>query len=82
MGVGICNFVHGARIQYSLFENKIKQDTARKAMYNIKDRYGKNIVRKASETIMPNEMKDAIGFGSVKDLYEGDKFNKYLLEED
>ena len=82
MGVAISSFVHGARIQYSLFENKIKQDTARKVMYNIKDRYGKNIVRKASETIMPNEMKDAIGFGSVKDLYEGDKFNKYLLEED
>jgi DNA polymerase-4 len=82
MGVTIANFVHGARIQYSLFENKIKADTARKTMYNIKDRYGKNIVRKACETIRPHEMADAIGFGSVKDLYEGDKFNKYLLEED
>jgi DNA polymerase-4 len=82
MGVAISNFIHGARIQYSLFENKIKADTARKTMYNIKDRYGKNIVRKACETIQPHEMKDAIGFGSVKDLYEGDKFNKYMLEED
>ena len=82
IGVNITNFIHGARIQYSLFENRMKQDTARKAMYNIKDRFGKNMVRKASETIEPHAMKDAIGFGSVKDLYEGDHFNKYLLEED
>lgn len=82
MGVAISNFMPGMRVQYSLFENKIKKDTIRKAMYNIKDRYGKNIVRKASETIEPYVMKDAIGFGSVKDLYEGDHFNKYLLEED
>lgn len=46
-------------------------------MYDIKDRFGRDKVRKASETIQPDVMRDAIGFGSVKDL-EG---NNYLLEE-
>lgn len=82
IGLAISGFISGVRVQYSLFENRMKQDTVRKSMYEIKDKYGKNIVRKASETISPYEMKDAIGFGSVKDLYEGGKFNKYLLEED
>lgn len=82
MGVTIADFFPAAYIQYNLFENKMQADKVRKTIYQIKDKYGKNIVRKASETISPNEMVDAIGFGSVKDLYEGDHFNKYLLEED
>jgi len=83
MGVAIQNFVTDQALQYSLFDNRIRHDVLRKAMYNIKDRYGKNIVRKASELYEPHVMKDAIGFGSVKDLYvEGDCLNQYALEED
>lgn len=81
IGVALQKFVPGSYVQYSLFDNRIKTDKLRKVMYNIKDQYGKNSVRKATETIQPNEMGDAIGFGSVKDLYEGGKFNKYMLEE-
>lgn len=82
IGVHISDFVSAEHVQYSLFDNKIRFDLLRKTMYHIKDRYGKNVVRKASETIEPHAMRDAIGFGSVKDLYEGDHFNKYLLEDD
>jgi DNA polymerase IV len=82
MGVAISNFVGWEHMQYSLFENRLAKDKVRLAMYDIKDRFGKNLVRKACETIQPNEMADAIGFGSVKDLYEDGKFNKYLLEAD
>ena len=39
-------------------------------------------VRRTAETIQHDVMRDAIGFGSVKDLYEGKHFNHYLLEED
>jgi hypothetical protein len=41
-------------------------------------------VRKGSELFIPDIMKDAIGFGSVKDMLveEGVIKNKYLLEED
>jgi DNA polymerase-4 len=91
IGVSIADFVRADRVEYGLFENKLQEDTARKVLYEIKDVYGKNIVRKASEIVNPHEMRDAIGFGSVKDLYinadalsEGDEreTNKYLLEDD
>jgi DNA polymerase IV len=85
LGVGIQSFVNGKVMQYSLFDNRIKKDTVRKVMYQIKDSYEqKDIVRKGCELILPNVMKDAIGFGSVKDMLvkDGEVKNKFLLEED
>lgn len=82
IGVAITNFVSDKHVQYTLFDNKIKEDNLRKTMYKLKDMYGKNMVRKASETMQAHEMRDAIGFGSVKDLYEGAHFNQYMLEDD
>lgn len=91
IGVTISHFIKAEHVSYTLFENKMRQDKLRKVMYSIKDKYGRDIVRKASETIAPGEMKDAIGFGSVKDMYaikmngdgsrSEDVVNKYLLEE-
>ena len=85
MGVGIQHFVSDKVLQYSLFDNRLKRDILRKAMYNIKDKYGKNLVRKGSELFEPKVLKDAIGFGSVKDMVvqdDGEVRNKYLLEEE
>lgn len=82
MLVSISNFVTHKLMQYSLFENTMRRDELRRTMYSIKDDYGKNSVRRAAETIQHDVMRDAIGFGSVKDLYEGSNFNHYLLEED
>lgn len=90
MGIYISKFIKAEHVSYTLFDNKMRQDKLRKVMYTIKDKYGRDIVRKASETIAPNEMKDAIGFGSVKDMYasevDADGYkdtvvNQYLLEE-
>lgn len=91
IGVIVSSFISADQVSYTLFDNKIRQDKLRLVMYHIKDRFGKNAVRKACETIAPNEYKDAIGFGSVKDMYgsrtdkEGNSYkeviNKYLLEE-
>jgi DNA polymerase IV len=77
VGIAISRFIKAEHVSYTLFDNKMRQDKLRKVMYNIKDKYGRDVVRKASEAISPHEMTDAIGFGSVKDL-EG---NNYLLEE-
>ena len=86
MGVVVFNFVDAKYLQYSLFDNRMQKDILRKAVYNLKDRYGKNIVRKACETIEDGHLRDAIGFGSVKDIYQGSMletgFNKYMLEEE
>lgn len=82
MVVSIAGFVTDQLMQYSLFDNTIRKDMLRKAMYKIKDEYGKNSIRRAAETLQHDVMRDAIGFGSVKDLYEGSKFNQYLLQDD
>jgi DNA polymerase IV len=83
--VGISAFMNGKVMQYSLFDNRIKKDVVRKVMYQIKDRFEqKDIVRKGCELFVPNVMKDAIGFGSVKDMLmkEGEVKNKFMLEEE
>lgn len=91
MGVAIRNFIRAEHVSYTLFDNKMRQDKLRSVLYGIKDRYGRDIVRKASETIAPKVMTDAIGFGSVRDMYTSEEdpelgyrdriVNKYLLEE-
>jgi DNA polymerase-4 len=88
MGVVILNFVKDNVMQYSLFDNNIQRDTARRAVYDIKDRYGSKFARRASETIESDVMRDAIGFGSVKDMYDGGNdgegggyYNAYMIEE-
>jgi len=82
INVAIFNFIGSDIIQYNLFDNRINKDHLRKVMYDIKDRYGKNSVRKASEIIERDVLKDAIGFGSVKDLNAAEgKLNNFLLEE-
>jgi DNA polymerase-4 len=82
MGVTVMDFVRERDIQYTLFDNRLKQDHLRKVMYGIKDKWGKYTVRKATELVQHSKMQDAIGFGSIKDLYEaGGSLNKYMLEE-
>ena len=84
--VAIASFMNGRVMQYSLFDNRMKKDTVRKVMYDIKEVYEQNnIVRKGCELIIPNVMKDAVGFGSVKDMIvkkNGEVKNRHLLEED
>jgi DNA polymerase IV len=84
--VAIQGFVKDTVMQYSLFDNRLKRDIVRKVMYNIKDHFDqKNIVRKGCELYNPHVMKDAVGFGSVRDMglnKEGKVKNQYLLEED
>ncbi len=84
--VAIQSFVKDTVMQYSLFDNRIKKDMVRKVMYQIKEDFDeKNIVRKGCELFIPHVMKDAIGFGSVRDMQNGEDGkmkNKHLLEED
>jgi DNA polymerase-4 len=81
INITVKDFISEETIQYNLFDNRIQQDKLRKAMYLIKNKYGKNSVRKACETIDADVMKDAIGFGSVKELNADAGLNNFLLEE-
>ncbi len=84
--VAVQSFIKSTVMQYSLFDNRLKRDLVRKVMYDIKDMYEqKNVVRKGSELFNPHVMKDAVGFGSVRDLgnnAKGEVTNKHMLEED
>lgn len=83
INITIYDFISEEIIQYNLFDNRMQQDKLRRTMYLIKNKYGKNSVRKACETIEPDVMVDAIGFGSVKELNADDNngINNFLLEE-
>jgi len=82
LGIAITDFVPEEGLLYSLFDNRMQWDKLRKVMYGIKDQYGKYAVRKASETVERSEMRDAIGFGSVRDLVQEDgHYNLAMLEE-
>jgi|GEM_PF-238951 len=84
--VAIQGFIKSSVMQYSLFDNRMKKDQLRKVVYEIKDRFDqKNIVRKGAEMFSPYVMKDAVGFGSVRDMgvnAEGKVRNRFMLEED
>ncbi|MDX2195514.1 MAG: DNA polymerase IV [Cytophagales bacterium] len=70
MGVFVTDFVPDQAIQYHLFENNVKNDTLRKTVYKIKDKYGTDAIIKAAELTDEPILKDVIGFGSVKDIHD------------
>lgn len=85
LGVTVMDFTEQRFIQYGLFDNQMRQDTLRKVVYAMKDKYDKkNIIRIGSELLYKNVLKDAVGFGSVRDLLgnDGEVVNKHMLEED
>jgi len=69
MGVFVTNFVGDDKLQYHIFEDSVRKDRLRKVVYNVKDKYGYDKLIKAMEMEGSPVLKDAIGFGSIKDLY-------------
>ncbi len=68
MGVFVTNFIGDDKLQYHLFEDSIRKDTLRKVVYNVKSKHGYDKLIKAMEMDGSPVLKDAIGFGSIKDL--------------
>lgn len=75
MMVWVTDFVADGLQQYSMFENTQRQDKLRKAVYNIRDRFGFEKIQPAAGLVDKPVMKDVIGFGSIKDLGRGVKDN-------
>lgn len=60
-------------IQYNIFDNSnIKKNKLRKTVYDIKDKYGNKIIKRTSELNDEDTADDVIGFGSVKDVNNGE----------
>jgi len=70
MGVTVSRFILGNMLELDLFEDNVKQDHLRQTVYNIKDKFGYDKLLKAIELNDENIMRDVIGFGSVKDMYD------------
>ncbi|MCL6523968.1 MAG: hypothetical protein K6T34_04820 [Thermoflavifilum sp.] len=69
MGVTVSDFIPAELVPLSLFEDSVSQRNLLRAVYDIKDRFGPDKLLKAVELTEHPPMKDAIGFGSVKDLH-------------
>jgi DNA polymerase-4 len=72
MSVSVAGFINSEMVQYGLFEegNSARKDKARKVMYDLKEKFGADKLMKAAELQEHHALKDVIGFGSVKDLFD------------
>lgn len=70
IGLVVTEFINEMQaLQLNIFDNShIKNNKLRKAVYNIKDKYGKSTILRASELKEDEFTHDIIGFGNIKDL--------------
>jgi DNA polymerase-4 len=80
MSVVVNNFVADDALQYHLFENNVQKNQLRKLIYDVKQKHGLDKLMKAAELSNSTILRDAIGFGSVKDLH-GDKYVAEKMKE-
>ena len=76
VGVTVSGFVTADVLQIDLFENNVRQDTLRRAVYDLKDRFGYDKLLRAIELDETSRATDIIGFGNIKDMQQNtDKKN-------
>lgn len=76
MGVTVLRFVPSEMLILDLFEDNVRKEKLRQTVYNLKDKFGYDKLLKAIELNEESILRDVIGFGSVKDMY--DKSNPAL----
>lgn len=69
IGVAVNEFIGDQYVQYELFDNNLRRDKLRRIVYDIKDSFGTSKIIKAVEMREEDVVRDIIGFGSVKDMY-------------
>jgi DNA polymerase-4 len=62
------NFVNEELVQYGMFEDNSKKDKLRKTVYSLKDKFGTTKLIRGAELNEESDVRDVIGFGSIKDL--------------
>lgn len=73
IGVVVQDFINEDLIQLNIFDNThLKSNKARRAVYSIKNKYGTQTIKRASELNDEDTADDVIGFGSVKDVNTGE----------
>jgi len=73
IGVVVQDFIDEDILQLNIFDNShLKNNKARKTVYDIKDKYGNQTIKRASELREEQVVDDVIGFGNVKDVNTSD----------
>jgi DNA polymerase-4 len=78
IGINVSDFVTADVLQVELFEDNVKKDHLRKAVYDLKDRFGYDKLMRAMELKEGHSAayQDLIGFGSIKDMYNEEEWVK------
>jgi DNA polymerase-4 len=73
IGIVLSDFINDELLQLNIFDNThLKNNKVRKTVYDIKDKYGRKTIKRASELRDEEVVDDVIGFGSVKDVNTND----------
>jgi DNA polymerase IV len=74
LGVVVAEFIDEMEaIQFNIFDNShLKNNSIRKTVYSIKNKYGPKTIKRASEYRDEDVVDDVIGFGSIKDVDKED----------
>ena len=73
IGVVVQDFINEDLVQLNIFDNShLKSNKARKTVYSIKNKYGAQTIKRASEMNDDDLADDVIGFGNVKDVNAGE----------
>lgn len=70
MSVSVFRFIPGQLVPFSLFEDNTRKNTLRKAVYEVKAKFGSDKIMRATELRDNPVFRDVIGFGSIKDLHD------------
>lgn len=70
VGINVSGFVTSEVLQIELFENNVRQDTLRRAVYDLKDRFGYDKLLRGIELDENSRAIDIIGFGNIKDMQD------------
>lgn len=68
MSLNISGFVTDDLVQSDMFYTDHKRDQLRKTVYQIKNKFGSDVLMKGAEVTRHKAFQDMIGFGSIKDL--------------
>ncbi|MFD1142617.1 DNA polymerase IV [Larkinella insperata] len=68
MSVSVSRFMPAQLVPFSLFENNTRKNTLRKAVYDVKAKFGSDKIMRATELRDHPVFRTVMGFGSIKDL--------------
>ncbi|GAB3328742.1 DNA polymerase IV [Larkinella ripae] len=70
MSVSVFHFMASQLVPFRLCEDNTRKNTLRKTLYEVKERFGRDKLIRATELRDNPVFREVIGFGSIKDLHD------------